>query len=266
MTSMTSTKATLAMVLAASAATSATSAQPIYETDFNNAAQAADFATDRANPGGFTVNDSGNGVLQIESVPTDAPGQTSSFYNFHGIQTGPAGDFNAGPGALVTVDLFVPSSWNDPSVTRAGDLWARIDDPATSIGQDLYPSVGVYNVGDGRGALASLFSPTFNSFDSAPGAVILDLPGVAINFDAFNTLGLRFTGTSVEYLFNGAVFATESDAIYSTAIDLDQAYLQTFQATDAYTATFDNLIVTPTPASAALLGMAGLAATRRRRA
>ncbi len=254
----------IALAIVAAAGAEIASAQPIYLADFNDASQAADFGIDRANPGGFTVDDGDNNVLVINNTAADAPGQTASFYNFHGIQTGPAGDFNAGPGALLTVDIFVPSSWDSPTESLGGDLWARIDDPAQTIGFDLYPSTGVYNYGDGNGLQVSLFSPTANGFDSASGP-FLDLPGVTIIFDAFNTLGIRFTGTSVEYLFNGVVVATDSDAIYATAIDLDQAYLQTWQGTADYSATFDNLTLVPTPASAAILGLGGLAAFRRRR-
>ncbi len=258
-------KTLFAFALIAVAGAEIASAQPIYLADFNDASQAADFGIDRANPGGFTVDDGNNNVLVINNTAADAPGQTSGFYNFHGIQTGPAGDFNAGPGALLTVEVFIPSSWNDAAARLAGDLWARIDDPAQTIGNDLYPTVGVYNYGDSNGLQVSLFSPTVNGFDSAMGQNILDLPAVTINFDVFNTLGIRFTGTSVEYLFNGVVVATDSDAIYATATELDQAYLQTWQGNADYSATFDNLTLVPTPASAAILGFGGLAAARRRR-
>jgi len=252
--------AVVGMILAVSGVAQATN---IFENDYSDAAQASNYGIDRANPGGFTVNDNDDGVLNISVLSADAAGQTSSFYNFHGLSTSPVGDLGAPRGATVTVDLYVPSSWDGDSTKRAGDLWVRIDDPAETIGNDYYPTIGIYNYADGQGALVSMFSPSAGGFD---GDSIYDRYDIPIIFDGWNQLGIRYTSTGVDYLFNSQVVGTDNDPGYLATLNLDAVLLQGWQGEVDYTATFDNLVVTPEPATLCLLGLGGLLLFRKRRA
>ena len=256
--------AVVTMILAVSGVARAVN---VFEDDYSNAAQAGHYETDRANPGGFTVNNNDDGVLTISVLSTDAAGQTSGFYNFHGIVTGPVGDLGAPRGATVTVDLYVPSSWDVATAKRAGDLWARIDDPNQTPGNDYYPTIGIYNYADGNGALVSMFSGSAGGFDGDTGTSdsLYDRYDIPITFDGWNQLGLRYTATGVDYLFNGQVVGADNDSGYQTTLNLDGVLLQGWQGEVDYTATFDNLVVTPEPATMSLLALGGLAVLKRRR-
>jgi hypothetical protein len=246
----------VAGVVATAAVPSLASMGILFQNDYSDAAQASNYAADRNNPGGFTVNASGDGVLKLSVLSADLPGFDSSFYNFHGIQTGPAGDFSGLPGAIATVDVYVPSDWNGAS-KRAGDLWIKLDDGTGSA----WPSIGVYNYGDGNGALVSMFSP----YGGFSGSSFYDRTDLTINYDAFNTLGMRFNGESVDFLFNGTVVGTDSSTEYDPSQFLQTAFLQGWQSDSDYTVTFDNLVVAvPEPATLGLLGLAGLTLGRRR--
>lgn len=250
------------LALAIAAASIASNAMAVtYSNDFSNPATASDFVTDRGNPGGFNI---ASGTININVLTADAPGFTDSFYNFHGLQTA-VGDFNEAAPSSLSVDLFVPSSWDAPTAKRGGDLWARIDDVTEpNPGNDYYPSIGVYNYADGTGAQVSLFSPN----SSFGGSAFLDLPNVPINFDAFNTLTLKLTATGVDYLFNGVVVASDLTAGYLLpGTELEQAFLQGWQGDADYVATFDNLnVAVPEPTTLAALAGASVLGLRRRRA
>lgn len=257
----------LAIALIAAASLTSSAMAVTYSDDFSSNTS-ANYATDRANPGGFTIS---GGTLNVNVLTSDAPGQTDPFYNFHGVQTGPLGDFNLAAPSSVSVDLFVPSSWNGATAKRGGDLWARINDVTDpNPGNDYYPSIGVYNYADGDGAKLSLFSPTVGGFDGNPltDDSFLDLPSVSINYDAFNKLALRLTATGVEYVFNGQVVATDLEAGYVLpGTELEQAYLQGWQGESDYVATFDNLnVAVPEPTTLAAVAGASSLLLRRRRA
>ncbi len=111
------TAALLTVTLTASSAFAA-----IFENDFSDASQASNYATDRTNPGGFTVNDSGDGDLSITVRAADEDGFTGGFFNWHGISTQPVGDLSAPPGTTVTVDVYVPADWDGATARRGGDL------------------------------------------------------------------------------------------------------------------------------------------------
>ncbi len=252
------------------------SASADYMNDFTNPATASQFSTDRANPGGFDVNTSNPGDLTL-NVTTADPFGPSSFYDFHGIATN--GEFNAGYGSILSASLFVPANWENNVNVRAGDLWARINNPSESNpGLHNYPTVGIYHYGGAsptNGPFVSLFTPTINGFDGNPltDDFILDLtPGTggvpAINYGTYNTLALRLVaGGTVDYLFNDIVVASITDPTYDqVGVEIEQAVLQGWQGADDYTVRFGSLSVVPEPATLGLLGLAGLALGRRRRA
>jgi len=245
--------------------------------DFTNPATASQFSTDRANPGGFDVNTSNPGDLTINVRTADAPGQENGFFNFYGIATN-GGDFNAGYGSILSASLFVPTNWANNVNRRAGDLWARINNPSEpNAGLHNYPTVGIYHYGGAsptNGPFVSLFTPTINGFDGNPltDDFILDLtPGTggvpAINYDAYNTLAMRLVaGGTLEYLFNDIVVASITDATYDqVGVEIEQALLQGWQGADDYTVRFGSLSVVPEPTTFALLGLGGLLLGRRRR-
>lgn len=91
-----------------------------------------------------------------------------------------------------------------------------------------------------------MFSPTASGMD-ATSDTFYDRYDVAINLDQWNELGLRYTSTGVEYLFNGAVVGTDLDEQYATTLNLEQVYLQGWQGDTDYEASFDNLVVVPEP-------------------
>jgi len=254
------------------------SASADYMNDFTNPATASQFSTDRANPGGFDVNTSNPGDLTINVRTADAPGQENGFFNVHGIATN-GGDFNAGYGSILSASLFVPTNWANNVNRRAGDLWARINNPLQpNVGLHNYPTVGIYHYGGASptyGPFVSLFTPTPGGFDGNPltDDLILDLtPGTGgvplINYDNYNTLALRLVaGGTVDYLFNDIVVASITDATYNqVGVEIEQALLQGWQGADDYTVRFGSLSVVPEPTTLSLIAGAGLMTLRRRRA
>ena len=236
------------------------SAQSVYSDDFS-ADTTANYATDRANPGGFTI---AGGVL---TVANQADGSTGNFDDFQGIRT--VTDLNAVPVATASVDLLVDTAFAASTTTRAGILFARIDNPAGGLMVDYYPTIGVYNFGAGPGVVVSSGAPGGFDGDPATPDANMQVLGVTPVVGSLNTLGLQFTSTGVNYLFNGAVVASDTNnaAAYGSAIDLDSVLLNTLEGSESYAVTFDNLNVTvPEPASLGLIGVAGLGLLRRRRA
>jgi hypothetical protein len=236
---------------------SAASAQ--YSRNFDDAAQANDFQTDRVNPGGFTVDANNNNELVLRVLGTDLPQHTESFFNYHGITT--TDRFNAPRGSMLSVQVYIPASFNGTD-QRGADLWARINDPAISDpGYHDYPTIGVFNVGNG--AYVEAYNPITGEYDDV---------GATVKIDDWNTLGIKLTNSSIEYYFNDGLVRTDSSAYYSEPdLTLDQAYLQGWQgasdtANTDYSIRFDNLqVVVPEPTTlAGLLGLGGLALLRRR--
>jgi hypothetical protein len=176
-------------------------------------------------------------------------GQQSDFYNTQGMSTPAVG----GVGDSVSLMLYIPRSWLDPSSgARRSDMWLVVNDPGPGDPHD-YPILGFTN-NDGADSFVG-----FRAWDSLAG-VWDELPLASVMADSWNTLTISdLPGNQFQYTVNGVVQATiagdATDTTFSSL--LMQAYnfnnpdLSGFVA-NSYTARWSNV---PEPASLTLLGV-----------
>ncbi len=228
--------------------------------------------TDRFDAAVFTdigTYQSRNNVLEIgitaaENVANrgNASGQgylKGSFYNTQGklrAITGGAGD-------TLSADLYIPAAWSNASNGNVRtDMWGIMVDsaaptpapPATRTND--YPIIGFTNY-DGAARL--------RAYDSNDG--IWTNFSAPINYDAWNALSIKFTGTSFEYSVNGSLVYTDTDL--STAAPskfgytIMQAYnfgdpsLPSVTSTADYSVHWSNVSAVPEP-EAYVLALSGL--------
>lgn len=116
----------------------------------------------------------------------------STFYNTQGMQT----NISGGAGDFLRAYLFVPASWGDHSQgSRRTDMWGVVQNGANVITD--YPIVGFTNYGG---------APRFRGWSSQTGSWT-DF-AASINYDGWNSVSTRFTGTTFEYYVNDTLAGT----------------------------------------------------------
>jgi hypothetical protein len=269
----------ISFLLLAGALSAIGSAQVVFQDNFSSASQLDYYGVDRAPAATWeTTTFAGQTVAHIGLAQNATTPYNDPFYNFQGYvryaNTAQTTGFAAPAIATLSVDLYVPTAWNGATTKRGGDLWARIDDTTQTVGNDAYPTLGVYNYGDGAGAQVSIFTPyDGNIFDF--NATALAGFGTAINFDGWNNLKMVYKGTSgVDFFFNNTLIKTDNDPGYANTVSLDASFLQAWRPSsfitnpDLYDVYFDNhsLSVAPVPEPTTMLACGvGVAALLRRR-
>jgi hypothetical protein len=188
----------------ASAAAHAAPILPAYPTVDPGPSTTAWF-TDRYPPSAFDnvgALSGRNDVLAIVLSSADGaasrpPAYASAFYNTQGRKI----DVGLPPSASWIASVYIPASWTttnplDSALNRRTDLWATLKDGANA--PTYYPIVGFTNADATTGFGGT---PRFRVFDGTGNWNDLATP---VAFDAWNDIGVTFTGTTLEYRINGA--------------------------------------------------------------
>lgn len=220
-------------------------------------------------------------VLGIGIGPNGAfANRPSSYqYGFYSTQ-GEGYGISGGAGDSLASALFVPGSWADPANgARRTGMWGVMTDASGNVTD--YPIIGYTNYGTGTADLNS--NGTQDSFigfriwsDSANSGSggWYDLGNVNVNYGAWNSLDIVFTGTGYEYYINGLDVLNLSAAPGTTGFS--SVLMEAFNfsgdpnspnaVANSYTAYWSNV---PEPGSLALFGagvaLLGLVAGLRRR-
>jgi hypothetical protein len=162
------------------------------------------WTTDRYDPASFTnvgpyqgrFNALGIGIDASTSTANRPPNFASAFYNTQGRQF--SFSPNAGPGSILTADLFVPASWaSEANGAVRTDMWAVGRNAGDVI--SLYSIFGFTNYNGG---------PRFRAWDNG---IWVDLPNT-INYNAWNRFTIELMpDTSVRYFVNGVLSFTDTD-------------------------------------------------------
>ena len=231
----------------------------------------AGWTVDRYQPNKFedvgTVNGRDNvieiGISDVQGATTRG-GQSGSFYNTQGMKHGVSG----GAGSVIAADLWVDPMWNPNSTSQQGptvrtDLWGLL---GAEPGDAAYPIIGYTNLGNLGGR--------FQAWDADFGWVTL---GGAVNYGAWNSLSITYTGTAFEFRVNGNLEFTDN-TVNANPMQFSDVFLQAYnyhganvvdanaQNYSAYWANAQQDV--PEPMSMTLLGLgligAGIARRRQR--
>jgi len=224
------------------------------------------WTTDRYQPDSFgnvgtyqgRSNVLGIGISSNQATANRPSAYAGSFYNTQGMQYAVTG----GAGSILSADLYVASSWRDASNGNVRtDMWGVMTD-GTAVSD--YPIVGFTNYGG---------TSTFRIWDQdiAGGWVNLAAP---VNYGAWNSLSIDFTGSSYVYAINGATVYTDSTIDGSTGVQA--VIMEAYNFGDPslaganpvnYTANWSNTQPVPEPGTLMLLGagLLGLSVCCKRR-
>jgi hypothetical protein len=256
-------KIVLAMVAASALVAVAAHADSLMP-DFS--AVPAGWTTDRYDPSSFSnvgtyqgrSNVLGIGIGSSGNLAERAPAYQYSFYNTQGK----GHDVNGGAGSVLAADLYIPESWRNASNGSVRtDMWGVMSN-ANAVSD--YTIFGFSNYG-GAARLRVYDGDTANGW--------VDI-ATAINFNAWTSLAIDFTGSSYVYSVNGAAVYTDNTIHGSTSFS--RALMQAYNFADPsianasvlpYVANWANAEV-PEPGIIALfgLGLLGFAASRRKSA
>jgi hypothetical protein len=214
------------------------------------------WTTDRYAPNSFSDvgtfqgrnNVLGIGISSAQSLANRASsGQNYAFYNTQGDQY----QFSSlqGAGSVLSADLYVSTAMgNANNGAIRTDMWGVMN------GGSDYPIIGFANTVNANGTGTA--GGHFQVWDeNAPGGwVVL---GTAVNYDAWNSLSIDFTGSSYVYSINGNVVFTDNTVNGSTGFSamIMEAYNfgdpATFPDVNAanYTADWSNTQPVPEPST-----------------
>jgi hypothetical protein len=255
------------LCLAAAMAAGAASAAPLMPS-FADAPTG--WTTDRYAPASFTNVGAfqgrddvlGIGISAAQGSANRAGGQQTDFYNTQGMKYLVSG----GAGSTLAADLFIDAAWRDSTQGNIrSDMWGVTNAPS------LFPIIGFTNEG-GTGR--------YRVWDSDAGGWNNVAP--AVNYGAWTSFEILFTGTAFEFMINGAVVYTDNTV--GSAVGFTEIIMQAYNFNDTllndntptgfvggdYVAHWDNARANgvPEPATLALvgLGLLGASAARRRKA
>jgi hypothetical protein len=130
----------------------------------------------------------GIGITSAGDSAKRPAGQQGSFYNTQGRQYPVTG----GADSVLSADLFIPASWSsEANGTVRTDIWGVMT-AGTSV--SAYPIIGFSNSG-GTSRLR-----VFDGNTAGDGWVNL---ATSVNYDAWTTLAIGFTGSSFVFSVNG---------------------------------------------------------------
>jgi hypothetical protein len=232
----------------------------------------ASWSTDRYAPCQFGLANGVNGrdnVAQLSVCAQDSQANrlapfNDSFYNYQGMKIGidPTG-VTPPLSQIFQLDLYVDQSWSSlGNGLVAPSMWSRVNMIASNDESTAwYPILGFSN-GSGSGE--------FRYWDSNLGWQDL---AATVNYGAWNSLAIEYTGNVFTAFVNGTAQYTEvADAGVSRVSDV---FLESYNQTGTpYTADWSQHAVTATPEPASLglfatgfigLGGAGWMKKRRRK-
>jgi len=174
------------------------------------------------NPGGGTALHLG--IRNADRFENRPPAFQSLFYSTQGRQRAS----NLTQGFEVTGKLYIPASWAVPGNLRRSDLWARDTNPVE--GSAKYLIVGFINsaLADEAGGIYHTNTPNFvarfRAWDSSIGWI--DLPGVPVLLNQYNTFRMVDTGVSHQYYINGNLVHTNASYSDPAGFGMQTAYIE----------------------------------------
>lgn len=224
------------------------------------------WVTDRYEPNSFANvgtyqgrdNVLGIGISSADGYNNRIGGFQNTFYNTQGRQH----TISGGAGSVLSADLYIPGVWSNPANGNVRtDVWGVMTD-GSSVSD--YPIIGFTNYGGTTG---------LRVWDDVAW-VDLSIP---VAYDDWTAFAIEFTGSSYEYLVNGALAYTDSTINGSTGFSATIMQAYNFCGSDPnlpgavcadYTANWSNTQTTPVPEPGTLAvlsaGLLGLGVIRRR--
>jgi len=217
---------------------------------------------DRQAPGGFVGGQDFQGrtnTLKI-SILGSSQDPRGPFYHLEGREYGFNQNFTSW---TLSADLFVENGWASSSNgLRRAEMWG-VSLNAAGLGCAL-PAIGFTNEGSGVGR--------FRIANGHWTETWFDI-GAAVNYGAWNSFKIEFDPTAdlFKYYVNGALATSVSSIVPPPGFNpllggrstgLGSVIMQTYNYGQDYMVGWSNV---PTPGAAALLGLGGLLAARRRR-
>jgi hypothetical protein len=269
------------LVLAATVATASTAmGQIFFESGAAGTFSTSNWTVDRYAPNGWAAGSTdpiGGDALKISISNADRAqnrpgGQQGDFYNTQGRSRA----VSLSTTWQIGGELYIPGEWGQSGNLRRSDLWGR-DNGSDPLGTVSYVIAGFVNndASDPFNPTASNFSGRFRVWDPNAGWENLT---ATVNYDAYNSFAIESTGTEFNYYINGNLVKTYTGASYSLLglEDLSRVFVQAYNfgvASNANTlldSSYDaywrnTYAAVPAPGAAAVAGIAGLMAARRRR-